>query len=347
MIGDLHYGEKGDSDKHNDQTNDCLRWAVSEAKKRSCTTVVQFGDWFHNRNRVNVNTMNKGIEGAKILSDGFDHAYTIVSNHDIYHRDRLDVNSMAILRPYINVIDEPTELPEEACGGESSGVIMWPWVTSGKAWDSYINVSKGYRFLFAHLELNGFLMNDHYEMEHGYSPKELRDFEHVYTGHYHSPQTKDNISYLGIPFGVSMTEANRELGIYFLETKTGEVEFVPYGKVKVISIPYEEFDQVIEDLDPENTYIRVEFPDDLADETEITRVQKVLEEGNFKDSKIQYTETKTKQLLESDVEEVEEVENIDKVVRTNLSQSSKVEGIDNEILIRLYNKAAEMGEDDA
>lgn len=336
LIGDLHYGEKGDSEKHNLQTNECLEWAVQEAKDRDCDTVVQFGDWFHNRNKVNVNTMNYGIDGAKILNNGFRKAYTLVSNHDIYHRDRLDVNSMEILRPYINVIDKPTELPEYP------SVIMWPWVTTGEKWDEYLNASKGYRFLFAHLELNTFLMNDHYEMEHGYSPKELRDFEHVYTGHYHSPQNKNNITYLGIPFGVTMSEANRELGIYFLDTESGELEFVEYTNVQVISIPYERLTEVIDNYDPENTSIRVEFPDDLEDETEISRVQTLLEEMNFSEHKIQYTDKKTKELLDVDVGEVEEVENIDNVVKTFIGSATTVEGIKKEKLSKFYDQAAQM-----
>jgi len=335
-IGDLHYGERGDSEKYCKQVNDMLLWAVDEAKTRNCDTVVQFGDWFHNRTRVNVQTMKYGVEGAQILGESFINAYTLVSNHDIYHRDRLDVNSMEILRPYITVIDKPTRLLD-------TSVVMWPWVTSPDVWDQYINESRDFDFMFGHLELNSFKMNDNYEMEHGFSPKEIRFFKKVLTGHYHSPQTKDNVTYLGVPVPHSMSEANRELGIYFFDTDTGELEFVQYGGVKVVSIPYDQLDK-LEDFDPENTYVRVEFPDDLDDETKITEAREFLESKNFAESKIQYTDTKAKQILSADVGEVSEVENIDEVVMSFLKNGKPVEGIDNDMLESLYKQAKEIGD---
>ena len=139
-----------------------------------------------------------------------------------------------------------------------------------------------------------------------------------------------------------MNEANQAHGIYFLDTETGDIEFVEYDVVKVVSIPYEDFDSVL-DLDPDNSYVRIEFPDDLDDETLITDVQNILKEKGF-DFKTKYTDTKAKQILEADVSSVEEVENIDAVVMEHIRSAKKVEGIDNDLLGELYGEALEEGE---
>lgn len=339
LIGDLHYGEKGNSDKFNQQVNDLLRFAVDESKKRTVEMCIQLGDWHDDRSKLNVATINRSIEGAKILQEGFDTVYTIVSNHDIYHRDRLDVNSMKLIEPYITVVDQPTII---------ENFIMVPWVVSNEMWDEVINLTHESKvdYMFAHLELNGFLVNDMYEMEHGYSPTSLRHLKHVYTGHYHSPQTKDNITYTGTPYPISMNEANGTHGIYFFDTETGDCEFVEYTKVKVLSINYDELD-VLDECDPQHTTVRVVFPDNLEDETVITDVQNFLKEKGFDDHKIRYTDKKATAIMESDVGEVEEVENIDGVVINFLKTSKPIDGVDLELLASIYQDAIKNGEQNA
>ena len=339
LIGDLHYGEKGNSEKFNQQVNLLLEFAVSEAKKRSCKTCIQLGDWHHDRSKINVSTMNYSIAGAKTLQNGFDDVLTIVSNHDIYHRDRIDINSMEMLKPYLTVIDTPTVYKNS---------LLVPWVVSGEDWDSMITLSKKEEseYLFAHLELNDFKVNDNYTMEHGFSPKSLSHFKHVYTGHYHTPQTKNNITYCGTPYPISMNEANGQHGIYFLDLDTGACEFVEFELVKVISIPYTDID-ILEHCDPEFTYVRIEFPDDLEDETIISDVQKFLEENHFVEHKIQYTDSKTKQILSADVSDVKEVENIDEVVVSFIENSADISGVDKNLLAEIYKEAKERGQANA
>ncbi len=334
LIGDLHFGEKGNSSKFNQQVLGVLEFAVTEAKKRDCKTCFQLGDWHHDRHKLAVDTINFSIRGAEILSDWFDETITIVSNHDTYFKERLDVNSMKLLEPYMRVIDEPTLI----CNGQ---VVATPWIVSGEMWDSVIKLSKtkGVKYMFAHLELNGFKVNDSYTMEHGLSHKELSHLNHVYTGHYHSPQTKDNITYCGTPIPITMNEANEAHGVYFLDLDTGKIEFVEYTGVKVLSVPVDKLAEILDEIDPDNTYIRVEFPDDIEDETIITDVQSLLTDMNVSEFKIQYTPSAVKTILESQQNDVSDVENIDEVVLKFLDESNKIAGVDNELLSSIYKEA--------
>lgn len=337
LIGDLHYGERGNSEKFNQHIDTFLKWAITLAEDNDATTCVQLGDWFHHRNKLQVQTMNYGISGAKTLGDAFgkDNVYVLVGNHDMPYLERLDVSSLACLDSYVTVIDEPTTILGDC--------LATPWIASGEQWDHIVNESDNHRYLFAHLELNGFMVNDKYEMEHGFSHKELKGYEAVITGHYHSQQIKDNVLYVGTPYPITMNEANEPHGVFILDTETGDLEFFEYEGVTVVSIPYTDLDK-IDQYDPQTTSIRVEFPDDLDDESLIEDAKKLLLEKNFEEVKIKYRGAKAKQLIEADVSDVEHVENIDAAVLGFIENSSEVEGVDKDILKMLYTEAVSRGD---
>lgn len=337
IIGDAHFGEKGDSSKHNQQLLDFIDH-VCEKHADEVETVIQLGDWFHHRSKVATTTLNRGIEGAKKLSETFgkENVYVLTGNHDIALKHSLEESSLIAIDPYVTVVSKPLSL--ENC-------YLTPWIITQEEWDDVVNQGKNHDYLFAHLELSSFYMNDHYVMEHGKSGKELRDYKQVITGHYHSKQEQGNILYLGTPIPMSQNEANRDMGYMILDTDTGDMEFIVYDKVKVVSIPYDELEATISTLDPENTSIRVVFPDDLEDETVITDVTEVLMEMNFSDVKTKYTGNKAQKLLSLDVEEVEEVENIDATVIHFIKNATLVEGIDTTTLESLYLVAKEQYDD--
>ncbi|MDA3807324.1 MAG: hypothetical protein PF440_05340 [Thiomicrorhabdus sp.] len=338
IIGDTHYGEKNDSEKYNNQLNGMIDFSIDYAKKNKITSCIQAGDFFHNRHKINVSSLNYGIEGARKLSEQFgkENFHVLVGNHCIYHKDRLDVNSLKVIEPYATIIEKPTSL---------GNILLTPWLLTNEDWDNIVTESKNHDFLIAHLELNGFKMNDHYVMEHGMSHKELKGYDKVITGHYHSYQQQENVYYIGTPVPIGMSEANEDHGFFVLDDETGELEMIVYDKVKVVSINYLDVES-LDDLDPENTSVRIEFPDDLDDEELISEIQDHLAEMNFNEVKVKYKGNKAKELLAVEVEDIEEVENIDLVVKNFMSSSIEIEGIDKATLIKYYDQAIEKDEEE-
>lgn len=335
VIGDLHFGERGDSQKFNIQLLEMIDW-VCEFK--DVDGVIQVGDWFHHRTKIKLDTLNYGINGAMALMDRFgkENVHVLVGNHDLHHLERLDVTSLSAIKEYVNVISSITPL-EGNC-------LLVPWIVDGEMWDELVARSSDYDYCFGHFELNGFKVNDFYTMEHGFSPKGLKRFSQVFSGHYHSYQKKDNITYLGTPIPITQNESNESHGVFIFDTDSGDIDFHEYDKVKVVSISYKDIES-IKDLDPYNTSVRIEFPDDLEDETAITDAQEWLQENNFTDCKIKYRGSKVKALLEGvDEDSITEVENIDQVVLKYISSASTVSGIDNSRLEKYYRKSIELGD---
>lgn len=337
IIGDLHHGMKNDSPKHNQQINEFIDHVCEHHK--DADKVIQLGDWFDSRSKIHLSTLNRGIESAEKLSGTFgkDNVHVITGNHDMSFRDSYKDTSLVSIEHLVDVVYEPLSI--ENC-------YLVSWIVTEEDWNTAVEGGKDHDYLFAHLELNGFYINDFHMMDGGIqSPKELRDYEKVFTGHYHSYQEQKNVVYTGTPIPMSQNEANKDMGYVILDTTTGEWSFEVYDKVQVVSVPYTQLDDIIDTLDPENTSIRVEFPDDLENEDEIGEVIDRLNELSFSDIKTKYKGNKAQKLMETEVDDIEEVENIDKVVVNFIKTSSSVEGIDSDMLESLYSEAKERNND--
>ena len=81
-----------------------------------------------------------------------------------------------------------------------------------------------------HLELNGFEAHRGYIMDHGDSTAPYRQFEKVFSGHYHRKSTRGNISYLGNPYQIYWNDYRDRRGFHIFDTETLELEYIqnPY-----------------------------------------------------------------------------------------------------------------------
>ena len=134
----------------------------------------------------------------------------IPGNHDLYYRDKRDIQSVEWARHLPNV---------EICNDwfSSGDVIIAPWLVG----DDHKRISKLHsKYMFGHFELPGYLMNAMVEMpDHGEVRREdFNNFEHVFTGHFHKRQTKKNITYIGNAFPHNYADAgDDERGLTILE----------------------------------------------------------------------------------------------------------------------------------
>tara|TARA_Y100000593_G_scaffold93898_1_gene190482 strand:+ start:4444 stop:5472 length:1029 start_codon:yes stop_codon:yes gene_type:complete len=331
ILGDLHFGERGDSEKFNNSILDFLEWSIDIGTEHQVDKVAQLGDWFHSRSKIQVQTLNYGVVGAQMLGQVFgrENVFVLEGNHDLFYLDRLDISSINVLSPYVTVIHEPTSV---------GNIMMTPWIVSGEQWDDIVNASRNHEYLFAHLELNGFMVNDRYEMEHGQSHRELRGYKSVLTGHYHSKQEKDNILYVGTPYPITMNEANESHGVFIFDDETGTIEYEEYQGIKVISVEYADLESVLEELgdDVEKTSIRVVFSDENTEDM-VEEVQERLSKMEFDTVRIKFNNTKTREILNADIE-VSDTENIDDIVVRVIRESVDVDGIDKTLLETLYSQ---------
>jgi DNA repair exonuclease SbcCD nuclease subunit len=189
---DLHVGAKSNSTVHLQDCEDFIDWFIAEAKEAGCETAIFLGDWSHNRNSMNLYTLDTSIRCLEKLGSAFEQFFWFPGNHDLFYKDKRDIHSSIFGRhiPGVTVVEGVTTLDD---------VTLVPWLV-GDEWKTMRNVKS--RYVFGHFELPKFFMNAMVQMpDHG----ELRaeDFvgpEYVFSGHFHKRQQNNNVIYIGNAF---------------------------------------------------------------------------------------------------------------------------------------------------
>ena len=210
IFTDIHFGLKSNSTQHNEDCLAFVKWATTKAKEQDCETCMFLGDWHHNRASLNIVTLNYSLRALEHMNDNFERVYFIPGNHDLYYRDKREIQSVEWARHLPNVT---------ICNDwfHSSDVVIAPWLVA----DDHKRIHKlNGRYMFGHFELPGYLMNAMVEMpDHGEVRREdFTNFEHVFTGHFHKRQTKKNITYIGNCFPHNYADAgDDDRGMMILE----------------------------------------------------------------------------------------------------------------------------------
>jgi DNA repair exonuclease SbcCD nuclease subunit len=210
VFTDIHFGLKSNSTLHNEDCLSFVKWATAKAREQGCETALFLGDWHNHRASINIVTLDYSLKALEHLNDNFDAVYFIPGNHDLYYRDRRDIQSVAWARnlPNIHICND------WHIGGD---VVIAPWLVG----DDYKRISKlNAKYMFGHFELPGYLMNAMVAMpDHGDVRREdFHGFEHVFTGHFHKRQTKNNITYIGNCFPHNYADAgDDDRGVMILE----------------------------------------------------------------------------------------------------------------------------------
>ncbi len=207
---DIHFGLKSNSATHNQDCEDFVDWFIEEAKKEQCDTCIFLGDWHHNRNTINLTTLDSSLRCLEKLGASFDQFFWFPGNHDLFYKDKRDVHSSAFGRhiPGVTVVDRVTTLDD---------VTLVPWLV-GDEWKTMKDLKS--RYVFGHFELPSFYMNamvqmpDHGELQRG----DLSSPEYVFSGHFHKRQHKGNVVYIGNAFPHNFADTwDDDRGMMFME----------------------------------------------------------------------------------------------------------------------------------
>lgn len=338
FTGDWHFGRDNDSPRHNQYLQEFIEFMVDYANENDVAEIVQMGDYFDNRTKISNDTLNWGILGSKYISENFSGRYTVFpGNHDLYYKNRLDVAWTNALEKYAKV---SKKVDERVIDGKT--FLFVPWVCNNEEWDALASrVHTGeIDYVIGHFEFRDFYMNENYKMEHGLSHNELKRAKRVITGHYHKRQQMGNVIYVGSPFPFDYNDANDlERGFMVLDTDTDEVTFVDWGKVKILSLTYDEFLEYKEEgLIDEHTSVRIDLPDD-ADDALIEKASEEVAELPTNASKINYKGNKAKKLIESEVV-VTEVDNIDEtIIRAIRSIDDPPSDVNLDLLVEIFEQS--------
>ena len=208
---DIHFGLKSNSISHNTDCNNFVDWFIVKALEEGCETCMFLGDFHHNRSNINVLTLNYIMIALEKLGAAFETVYFLPGNHDLYYKDRRDIQSAIWAKHIPNIVIIEDWFVQD-------DVTIVPWLIA----DDYKRIKKiRTRYVFGHFELPHFFMNAMIKMpDHGDIRRE--DFsdkiEHVFSGHFHKRQSNKNITYIGNAFPHNYADqGDDERGMMILE----------------------------------------------------------------------------------------------------------------------------------
>lgn len=326
IFTDIHFGLKSNSQLHNEDCLAFVKWATAKAKAEGCDTAFFLGDWHNNRANINIVTLNYSLRALEHLNDNFDAVYFIPGNHDLYYRDKRDIQSVEWAKHLPNI---------QICNDwfSSGDVVIAPWLVG----DDHKRISrlKG-QYMFGHFELPHFYMNAMVQMpDHGELKREdLGHFDHVFSGHFHKRQTYKNITYIGNAFPHNYADAgDDERGLTILEWgKKPEYHAWPaqptYRVLGLGSILHHA-DNVLK----EGMHVRVNIDIDISYE-EASFIKETFMESH-KLREMQLIPQKSADIKEFEVQGNVQFESVDQIVTNQLTAITS-DHYDTKILLDIY-----------
>lgn len=207
---DIHFGLKSNSTTHLKDCEEFVDWYIETAQANGCDTGIFLGDWSHNRNSLNLITLDTSLRCLEKLGKAFDQFFWFPGNHDLYYKDKRDIHSSAFGRhiPGVTVVESVTTL---------DGVTLVPWLV-GDEWKTIEKIKS--KYIFGHFELPLFYMNAMVQMpDHGeLQSHHFKHPDYVFSGHFHKRQQRDKVIYIGNTFPHNFSDTwDDERGMMILE----------------------------------------------------------------------------------------------------------------------------------
>lgn len=237
IFSDLHIHKHKDRIDRLQDCLDVLNWVFDTALKNDCQQIFFLGDLFHERAKIDVLNYLKTFETlVKRMTGDCEHLhlYMLVGNHDMYHRERWDVNSIKPLSAISGVHIIQTPLSTNIGGRK----IDWlPHAENPMSELDKLKEDPG-DILFAHLAVHGAALNAMFgtksdvivEHDNEMVPIDVNcfdDWKMTVLGHYHGAQNLNNkVEYIGSPLQLGFGEAFQSKHVMILDLKTLKKEYI-------------------------------------------------------------------------------------------------------------------------
>jgi len=329
VFTDLHCGMKGNSKVHNQDCEDFVDWYIETAQKNGCETGIFCGDWHHNRNSLNLTTMDTSIRCLEKLGKAFDQFFMFDGNHDLYYKDKRDVNSTAFAK-HISGITTINDIYVK------DDVALVPWLV-GEEWKRISKIQA--KYMFGHFELPSFYMNAMVQMpDHGELKSEhFVNQTYVFSGHFHKRQKQGKIHYIGNAFPHNYADTwDDDRGMMILDRENNrEPEYINWAdapKYRNVTLS-----QLIDNKDAlikSKMYLRVTLDIPISFE-EATFVKETFMQ-EYECREITLIPQKQIEEINSDLE-IGQFESVDQIVSNEILAIDS-ENFDKSILLKIYSE---------
>jgi len=329
VFTDLHLGLKSNSRIHNQDCEDFVDWFIEQAKANGCETGIFCGDLHHNRNSLNITTMQHSLRILERLGAAFDQFFYFPGNHDLYYKDKRDVHSVEYAKhvPGITVVNEMFE---------DDDVALVPWLVDDE-WKRTAKMKS--RYMFGHFELPHFYMNAMVQMpDNGELKAEhFQNQEYVFSGHFHKRQQQGKIHYIGNAFPHNFADAwDDARGMMILDKKNNrEPQYIDWPDCpKYRTVKLSELLEPDKNIAVPKSYLRVTLDLPISFEEATFIKETYIEQHGCRE--ITLIPQKQIEEISTDVD-IESFESVDEIVSKELT-AIESDSFDNRKLLQIYGE---------
>lgn len=217
---DIHFGARNNSEQHNLDNLEYGDWLIDLIKTEAPSHVAFLGDFFENRNAINVHTLELANEFCMKLNALGIQIFFCIGNHDLYHRSTRKFFSTRIFGNLENfsLISEPTLIGDEW--------LAMPFLFRDE-YAEFAELINSRKYVFGHFEFRDFVVTGATKtLDHGPDATHFAAPKYLFSGHFHKRQVTDNIIFIGNTFPTNFGDAGDiERGACVFDVINDRVDF--------------------------------------------------------------------------------------------------------------------------
>jgi DNA repair exonuclease SbcCD nuclease subunit len=219
ICADLHIGSHLDNQLWHSISLDFAKWFKQKLIENNIKDIVICGDIFNNREEISVLTIHTAKEFFSILKDF--NITLLVGNHDIYFKNRTDINSISILDEWENITVISNPVTYNFQGRE---MCFAPW-------GAELDLITKCDILFGHFEIQTFKTTPYHTCQEGVLSEDLfKKSNLIISGHFHVKDERKyengTILYIGNPYQLNWNDCELTKGFYILDIKSLNYNFI-------------------------------------------------------------------------------------------------------------------------
>ena len=261
---------------------------IKKYKSEENVALVIAGDFFDNRQHIDINVMNIGSQIMYKLSKEVE-VFILVGNHDIYKKKDTDITSLKMFDTFdnVNVVYNVSQILLK--GGKKMTLI--PWVGDHKEETNLLAKHKNDDFIIMHTDIAGLSFDNGREIIDGANVSVVENVK-IYSGHIHKRQENDKVVYLGSPYQLRRSDIGNNKGVYsikFLENGSGfttrqeftandySPKFLRIRISDILDLPIGNIKQIVE-----NNYVDIVIKKKHMNEINIAKLMEAMDLCNTK-----------------------------------------------------------------
>ena len=303
---------------------DYIEHLISYCATNDIKDIVIAGDIFEKSTKIkNEAFLPLFFKFMEMRDNGFNLIF-ILGNHDIYN---VDNNSLVeAFSPFGKVVKnfERIEMYDR----------VFDLLAYTKDED---DIPDGDDVLITHLSIASFTFDNKYHVNEkvAFSPSLFENYKVVFTGHFHRPQNKKNVVYMGSPYQMNFGECGQEKGFVVFDTETGKWKREIYDDApKYLRIKAEDFKKV----DVSNCFVEVEIEQKIDN---FVKLKHILYEKGALDVSPSFKEEDDEIKINEEKGDLDLNSSIKDTMKEYLLNGIKADGISNEKLLNIFDQILE------